>query len=138
MDILSEKISEYEKIIDKLEKQRQNIISEIDIVKKKKISIKSKIDKLIKEQNEITIKIKENQDFLEKYNQLTYEKENNVRKIQDNENNIKNIKRDINDIFQSLTDIDYKLEKNRWFLENPTKDLLTQLDKDLKKVSVRR
>ncbi len=136
LDVLSEKISEYEKKIDKLEKHRKNITSEIDIVKKKKISIKSKIDKLIKEQNEITLKIKENQDFLEKYNQLAYEKENYVRKIQDNENNIKNIKRDINDIFQSLTDIDYKLEKNRWFLENPTNDLLTQLDKDLKEVTV--
>ncbi|KKN18447.1 hypothetical protein LCGC14_0955560, partial [marine sediment metagenome] len=34
-------------------------------------------------------------------------------------------------------DIEHKLEKNKWFLENPSKDLLKQLDRDLSKTSLK-
>ena len=35
-----------------------------------------------------------------------------------------------------MKDIDHKLSKNKWFLENPSEDLLKQLDINLKKVTV--
>jgi len=35
-----------------------------------------------------------------------------------------------------LKDIDHKLSNNKWFLENPSEDLLKQLDINLKKVTV--
>jgi len=105
-------------------------------LKKKKGFIKNEIDGIIKEQSDLIKKIKENEVFLEKYNILSQQKEVILRTIQENENNIEDIKKDINDIFQSLKDIDHKLSNNKWFLENPSEDLLKQLDINLKKVTV--
>jgi len=136
LDKLSVKLSEIEKVVSKFSSQKQNLESEVKIVKRKKQSIKSNIDKLIKEHNDLIRMIKENEAFLEKYNNLTNEKEEHLRTIQENKNKIENTNKDINDIFQSLKDIDHKLEKNKWFLENPSNDLLKQLDADLKKATV--
>ncbi len=136
LDELSAKVSEIEKVVDKFNSQKQNLENEIKIVNRKKQSVKSDIDKSIKEQNDLIRMIKENEAFLEKYNNLTNEKEGYLRTIQENESKIENTNKDINDIFQSLMDIDHKLEKNKWFLENPSNDLLKQLDTDLKKVTV--
>ncbi|MHA1533924.1 MAG: hypothetical protein ACTSP8_04255 [Promethearchaeota archaeon] len=105
-------------------------------LKKKEGFIKNEIDGIIKEQSDLIKKIKENEVFLEKYNILSQQKEVILRTIQENENNIEDIKKDINDIFQSLKDIDHKLSNNKWFLENPSEDLLKQLDINLKKVTV--
>ncbi|NVM16451.1 MAG: hypothetical protein HWN80_01955 [Candidatus Lokiarchaeota archaeon] len=137
LDKLSAKVSEIEKVVDKFSNQKQNLENEIKIVKRKKQSIKSDNDKLIKEQNDLIRKIKENEAFLVKYNNLTTEKEDQLRTIQENKNKTENINKDINDIFQSLMDIDHKLEKNKWFLENPSNDLLKQLDANLKSVTVK-
>ena len=136
LEELSAKISGIEKVLGKSSSQKQNLENEIKIVKKKKQSVKSNIDKLIKEQNDLIKLIKENEAFLEKYNNLTNEKEGYFKSIKENENNIENTNKDINDIFQSLMDIEHKLEKNKWFLENPSNDLLKQLDAELKKATV--
>jgi len=136
LDELSSKVSEIEELLKKINKQKQKFEEEVKIVKRKKQSVKSNIDKLIKEQNDLIKTIKENEAFLANYNKLINEKEGHIRTIQENENKIENINKDINDVFQSLMDIDHKLEKNKWFLENPSNDLLRQLDADLKKITV--
>ncbi|MBY8987735.1 MAG: hypothetical protein KGD61_04725, partial [Candidatus Lokiarchaeota archaeon] len=135
LDELSAKVSEIEKVLSKFSGQKQNLENEIKIVKGKKQSVKSDIDKSIKEQNDLIRMIEENEAFLEKYNTLTNEKKGHLRTIQENKSQIENTNKDINDIFQSLMDIDHKLEKNKWFLENPSNDLLKQLDTDLKKAT---
>ncbi|MBY9013107.1 MAG: hypothetical protein KGD70_12100, partial [Candidatus Lokiarchaeota archaeon] len=104
--------------------------------KRNKHSLKTSIDNLIKEQNDLVRTIKENEEFLEKYNILISEKDGYIRNIQENERIIESTNKDINDLFQSLMDIDHKLEKNKWFLENPSNNLLKQLDAELKKFTV--
>ncbi len=136
LDELSGKVSEIEELLRKINKQKQKFEDEIKIIKRKKQSVKSNVDKLIKEQNDLIRTIKENEAFLEKYNTLNNDKEEHIRSIQENERKIESINKDINDIFQSLMDIDHKLEKNKWFLENPSINLLKQLDADLKKITV--
>ena len=136
LDALSAKVSELEDIIQKFNSQKQKFGEEIKVIKKKKNTVKSNIDKLIKEQTDLIRTIKENEAFLAKYNGLVNEKEEYKGTIKENESKIENTNKDINDIFQSLKDIDHKLEKNKWFLENPSDDLLKRLDKDLKKITV--
>ncbi|MFX0010817.1 MAG: hypothetical protein ACFE9R_10910, partial [Candidatus Hermodarchaeota archaeon] len=136
LDELSVRVSEQEKLLKKIRDQRKKFEEEIIIVKKKKQTIKSEIDKLIKEQDDLIRTIKENEEFLERYNTLINDKEGYKGSIKENEIRIENTNKDINDIFQSLMDINHKLEKNKWFLENPSNDLLKQLDKDLKIATV--
>ena len=136
LDKLAEKLAEKKSILKSISKQKKNVDEKTDVIKAKTSSIKTKIDNLIKEQSDLTKKIKENELFLEKYNKFSQQRENVLRTIQENEKNVEDIKKDINDIFQSLNDIDHKLSKNKWFLENPTEDLLKQLDINLKKVTV--
>ncbi|MFX1287515.1 MAG: hypothetical protein ACFFFY_03000 [Promethearchaeota archaeon] len=136
LEALSIKVTEIDGTLSKLKSKKQTFQDEIKIVKSKKHTLKSKIDNIIKEQNDLIKKIKENEIFLEQYNNLASEKEGHKRFIKENEDKIENINRDINDIFQSLKDIDHKLENNKWFIENPSMDLLKQLDTDLKKVTV--
>jgi structural maintenance of chromosome 2 len=136
LDKLAELIAEKKKILKNIGNQKKNIDEKIDVIKTKTGFIKNEIDGIIKEQSDLTKKIKENEVFLEKYNNLSQQREAILRTIQENENNIEDIKKDINDIFQSLKDIDHKLSKNKWFLENPSENLLKQLDVNLKKVTV--
>ncbi len=136
LDKLAETIAEKKKNLENIRNQKKNVDEKIDVIKKKKVFIKNEIDGIIKEQSDLIKKIKENEAFLEKYNKLSQQREVILRTIQENENNIEDIKKDINDIFQSLKDIDHKLSKNKWFLENPSEDLLKQLDINLKKVTV--
>ncbi|MFX0076275.1 MAG: AAA family ATPase [Candidatus Hermodarchaeota archaeon] len=136
LDELSAEVSKIGELVKNNKKQRKKFEDEIKIVKNKKQSIKSKIDLLIKEQTDLIKKIKENESFLAKYNKLVNEKEDYNKDIQENEDKIKNTNKDINDLFQSLMDIDHKLEKNKWFLENPSDNLLMQLDKELKRITV--
>ncbi|MFX1406725.1 MAG: hypothetical protein ACFFBW_07195 [Promethearchaeota archaeon] len=135
LDSLSESISKINKICENFKSQKDSIDKEIAAIKKEKHSIKFKIDNLIKEQNELIIKIEQNKEFLDKYNRLLSKKENLERKIEENTLKIKDINHDINEIFQSFKDIEYKLDKNKWFLENPSRSLLDQLDKNLEKIS---
>ena len=136
LDKLAENIAEKKKILKNIRNQKKNVDEKIDVIKTKTGNIKNEIDGIIKEQNDLTRKIKENEVFLEKYNKLSQQREAILRTIQENENNVEDIKKDINDIFQSLKDIDHKLSKNKWFLENPSENLLKQLDVNLKKVTV--
>ena len=136
LDKLAENIAEKKKILKNIRNQKKNVDEKIDVIKTKTGNIKNEIDGIIKEQNDLTRKIKENEVFLEKYNKLSQQREAILRTIQENENNVEDIKKDINDIFQSLKDIDHKLSKNKWFLENPSENLLKQLDINLKKVTV--
>ncbi|MFX0105552.1 MAG: hypothetical protein ACFE75_08680, partial [Candidatus Hodarchaeota archaeon] len=95
------------------------------------------IDQLITEQDHLIKKINQNKALLDKYNQINLEKKKSLAKIQENENSIKAHNNEINQLFQSFKDIEHKLEKNKWFLENPSKDLLIQLDRELKRISVK-
>ena len=133
LDKLAEKLAEKKKILKNIQNQKKNVDEKLDVIKTKIGFIKSELDGIIKEQSDLTKKIKENEIFLEKYNKLSQQRETILKNIQENENNIEDVKKDINDIFQSLKDIDHKLSKNKWFLDNPTEDLLKQLDINLKK-----
>jgi chromosome segregation protein len=136
LDDLSAKVSEIEGLVKRIDTQKRKFEDEIKIVKRNKHSLKTSIDNLIKEQNDLVRTIKENEEFLEKYNILISEKDGYIRNIQENERIIESTNKDINDLFQSLMDIDHKLEKNKWFLENPSNNLLKQLDTELKKCTV--
>ncbi|MFX1259038.1 MAG: AAA family ATPase, partial [Promethearchaeota archaeon] len=133
LDILTEKITKSEKILNNYENQKKILDNELRIIKKEKNEIELYIDDLIKEQNLLTKKIERNNNFFEKYNLLISEKKEKRKIVQENKKAIKEINNQINQIFQSFKDIEHKLEKNKWFLENPTKNLLFQLDKDLRK-----
>ncbi|MFX0002775.1 MAG: AAA family ATPase [Candidatus Hodarchaeota archaeon] len=137
LDELSEKISEIKKVLDNFEKQRESINNETQMIKKESKNAELKIDKLIKEQNQLIKKIRENKEILDKYNQIQVEKQERLVKIQENETLIKKYNDEINQLFQSFKDIEHKLEKNKWFLENPSQNLLVQLDEELKRVSMR-
>lgn len=133
LDKLAKELAEKKKVLNNFRNQKKSSDEKIDVIKKKATSLKNEINGIIKEQSDLTRKIKENEIFLEKYNNLSLERETIIKTIHENENNIEDIKKDINDIFQSLKDIDHKLSKNKWFLENPTEDLLKQLDINYKK-----
>ena len=137
LDELSEKINEIKQILDNFEKKRESLDNELKIIKRESKNSGLKIDKLITEQAQLIKKIKQNKDLLDKYNQITLDKNERLTKTQENEKLIKAINNEINQLFQSFKEIEHKLEKNKWFLENPTKNLVTQLDKELKRSSLR-
>jgi len=135
LDTLSNKINEIQKIINNYEKQKVSLENEIKIIKTESKNEGLQIDKLITEQNQLIKKIKQNKVLLDKYDQINSEKKERLTKIQGNEKSIKAYNNEINQLFQSFKDIEHKLEKNKWFLDNPSKDLLIQLDRELKKTS---
>ncbi|MFX1339470.1 MAG: hypothetical protein ACFFDK_12730, partial [Promethearchaeota archaeon] len=93
------------------------------------------LDDLIKEQDDLQKKINRDKEFVEQFNQITSEKESRQKEIQANKSEIKTINDEINQIFQSLKDIDHKLEQNKWFLEDRTQNLLKKLDNEHRKVN---
>ena len=135
LDTLSNKINEIQKIINNYENQKVSLENEIKIIKTESKNEGLQIDKLITEQNQLIKKIKQNKVLLDKYDQINSEKKERLTKIQGNEQSIKAYNNEINQLFQSFKDIEHKLEKNKWFLDNPSKDLLIQLDRELKKTS---
>ena len=135
LDNLSDQISKEKKILDNYSNQKKSLDNEIQLIKDKLNSIELILDDLIKEQSELIEKIKLNKEFIEVYNQIISEKDTKQKKIQENKNDIKIINDEINQIFQSFRDIEHKLEKNKWFLENPTKSLLKQLDSELSRIN---
>ena len=137
LDELSNKIKENEKIITNFRKQKESLESEIKIIKVEYKKLEVQIESLIKEQDQLVKKIKQNQALLDEYNKINIEKELKKTKIQDNEKIIKSINDEINQLFQSFKDIEHKLEKNKWFLENPSRDLLQKIDLDLRKTTSR-
>ncbi|MFW9998554.1 MAG: hypothetical protein ACFE9Q_01455 [Candidatus Hodarchaeota archaeon] len=137
LDELSEKINEFKKIINNFKKQKESLGNENKRLQVESNNTSLQIDKLIIEQNQLLKKITQNKELLDKYNQLNSEKNENILRIQENKKTILSINNEINQLFQSFKDIEHKLEKNKWFLENPSKDLLNQLDKELKRISIR-
>lgn len=137
LDQYSEKIVIKEKEYKNLENQKKKIEQEIETANKEKDLLKNKIETLIDEQNQLTKKVKENREFLEEYNGLLMQKDALEKNIIENNEVVNNTEKDINDIFQSLEDINHKLENNKWFLDNPTKDLMKQFDEELKDSSLK-
>jgi chromosome segregation ATPase len=137
LDKLSDRIDEFKKLVNNFEKQKDNLDNEIKIIKGESKNAGLQIDKLITEQNQLIKRMSQNEALLDKYNQIILDKKKRLAKIQENENSIKAYNNEINQLFQSFKDIEHKLEINKWFLENPTKDLLTQLDRELKRTSLK-
>jgi len=137
LDNLSKKIVEIEKIINNSQKQKESLESEIKLIKQEDKKEEQHIDKLIKEQDHLAKKIKQNSLLLEEYNKIHSERKKKINTIQVNDNTIKDFNTEINQLFQSFKDIEHKLEKNKWFLENPSRDLLKRLDRELSKASLK-
>ncbi|TKJ18070.1 MAG: hypothetical protein CEE43_18840 [Promethearchaeota archaeon Loki_b32] len=137
LDSLSNKIDEIQKLVNNFGQQKSSLENEIKVIKTESRNAGLQIDKLITEQNQLIKKIKQNKVLLDKYDQINSEKKERLTNIQENEKSIKAYNNEINQLFQSFKDIEHKLEKNKWFLENPTKDLLIQLDRELKRTSLK-
>ncbi len=137
IDVLSVKIEEIEKKINNYRKQQETLDNELKGIKQESKKVEISIDKLIKEQHQLIKKIKQNSLILEEYNKLISEKKRKQALIQENEKTIQDMNSEINQLFQSFKDIDHKLEKNKWFLENPSKNLLKELDRNLSELSLK-
>ena len=135
LDRLAKDISQKKTELEKLKTKKQSIEKENQLLATELATYTEQINNLIKEQKELTLKITKNSEFLEQYNELTQKKEGYLRKIEELEIKKDEITLDIEEIFQSLEDIDHKLNKNKWFIENPSQDLLKQLDLQIKKIS---
>ncbi|MFX1426189.1 MAG: AAA family ATPase [Promethearchaeota archaeon] len=137
LDILSTKLKEFEKIIRNFEHQRDSLENELKIVKKERKKLDTQIESLIKEQDQLVKKIKQNKAILDEYNEIVDEKKQKESRIKENQKLIYTINDEINQLFQSFKDIEHRLEKNKWFLKNPSQSLLQELEKELRKVSLR-
>jgi chromosome segregation ATPase len=137
LDTLSKIVGEIESIVLNFEKQKESISNELILIKKERKNLDNQIENLIREQDQLVKKIKQNKVFLDEYNIIVEEKKARIAKIQENKKIITSLNDEINQLFQSFKDIEHKLEKNKWFLENPTKNLLQDLDNKLRKKSLR-
>ncbi|MFW9989869.1 MAG: hypothetical protein ACFFC3_14555, partial [Candidatus Odinarchaeota archaeon] len=137
LDTLSNKINEIQEIINNFEKQKLSLDNEIKIIKAETKSKGLQIDKLISEQNQLIKKIEQNKILLERYDLINSQRKENLNIIQENKKAIKVYNNEISQLFQSFKDIEHKLEKNKWFLENPSKDLQIQLDRELSRISTK-
>jgi len=137
LDNLSKKVSEIEKITLDFKKQKESLDNELKVIEKEIKSKDVQIENLINEQDQLVKKIKLNKVFLDEYNKIINEKKIKQSKIQDNEKTIGILNNEINQLFQSFKDIEHKLEKNKWFLENPSRNLLQELDAKFRKTSLK-
>ncbi len=137
LDTLSNRINEIQGIINNFENQKLSLDNEIKIIKAESKSKGLQIDKLISKQNQLIKKIEQNKILLEKYDLINSKKKESLNIIQEHNKAIKAYNNEISQLFQSFKDIEHKLEKNKWFLENPSKDLQIQLDRELSKISTK-
>ncbi|MHA1987836.1 MAG: AAA family ATPase [Promethearchaeota archaeon] len=137
LDTLYKRVGEIEKITVDFEKQKESLDNELSVVEKEIKRLEVQIESLIREQGQLVKKIKLNKVLLDEYNQIVNEKKIKQSKIQNNEKTVVILDDEINQLFQSFNDIEHKLEKNKWFLENPSKNLLQELDSELRKISSR-
>ncbi|MFX1381728.1 MAG: AAA family ATPase [Promethearchaeota archaeon] len=137
LEKLNEFLAQKEKILNNHISKRESVKKETNLIKDEISKLEGVIDNLIDEQATLTKKIEQNKEFLDAYNQITTDKNKKLKEIEDFKTIIKEINSEINQIFQSLKDIDHKLELNKWFLENPTKDLLGRFNNELGKVSAK-
>ena len=135
LDEIAEKIKNINKKLKNSQNQKISINNDINAIQEELKKINNKFENLINEQAELAQKVQKNKQFLENYNQLITQREEKENIISNNEEIIADIESQINQLFESFNDIDHKLNKNKWFLENPTPDLLTELDKELRKAS---
>jgi len=135
LDKIANKIKIKEKKLDNFQKQKLSIESNLKVVNTEVTQIEENIENLIQEQADLSKKIEENKKFLEKYNKLASQIEQKENQIKQNKTIINDIDSQIKQLFQSFRDIKHKLEKNKWFLEDPTKNLLKELDVKLEKTS---
>lgn len=135
LEEIANKIKIKEKKLDNFQKQKLSVESNLKAVDKEVTQIENNIEDLIQEQADLSKKIEENKKFLEKYNKLASQIEQKKNQIEQNNTIINEIDSQIKQLFQSFRDIKHKLEKNKWFLENPTKNLLKELDVKLEKTS---
>lgn len=134
---IKKKIDNANKIKQNYESQKRSVNSQLKIIHDNKSKLEANIDDLFKEQEELEEKIKKHGKFFEEYNKfvsLRTEKQDIITKHQ---KTIKEINSEIKQVFTSLDEIDHKLEKNRWFLEDPTPNLLKKLEIDRKKAKDR-
>lgn len=132
---LSENIKKEKKELTNYKNQKKSLIQEIKLIKEKVDNNELYLDDLIKEQDDLQKKINRDREFVDQFNQIVSEKELKQKEIQENKNGIKTINNEINQIFQSLKDIDHKLDQNKWFLEDHTKNLLKKLDSEHREIS---
>jgi chromosome segregation ATPase len=135
LDRIANNLKKTKKILDNYENQQNSIQNDIKIIQKEKSTIEDETEELIKEQADLAQKVEKNKQFLEKYNDLLAKRENKKNLITKNEEIIKDLDDQINQLFESFKDINHKLDKNKWFLENPSQNLLAELDKKLRKSS---
>ncbi len=119
----------YQYNIEKLEKDKSSITSEIG-------KLENEFDDLIKEQAKLSKVLEENQKLIEEYNNYIKSKTKLEKEFEKNEEYITELNREINQIFQSVEDIEHKLKQNQWFLDNPTPDLLKKIDIRIEKLRV--
>ncbi len=137
LEKLSEIIAQKEKILSNLVKKKESKEKENNLMLVEVSKLERLFDNLIEEQAILTRKIEENKEFLNTYNNIITSKNKKIKENEEIKTIIKDINSEINQIFQSLKDIDHKLELNKWFLENPTKDLLGKFDNELGKISAK-
>ncbi|TFG23330.1 MAG: hypothetical protein EU533_03280, partial [Promethearchaeota archaeon] len=137
LESLEENLSKLKKMVENVESQKESLDKEMSLVKESKKTIEKKIDSLIKEQNELSEKITRNKKFLDQYNELITKKASKEREIKESKNNVSQFNKDIEHTFERLADIDHKFEDNKWFLDNPSPDILNQINAELKQVSSR-
>ncbi len=137
LDDLSKRVGEIEKKTIDFKNQKESLDNELRIINKENKRLELQFENLIKEQTQLVKKIKLNKVLLDEYTKYINDKKKRQLKIQDNEKIIDNLDNEINQLFQSFKDIEHKLETNKWFLENPSKNLLQELDNELRKISLR-
>jgi len=135
LDDMAKVLTQEKTELKQLQKKKQSIEKENQVLSTDLTKFTEEINNLIKEQKDLTVKINQNSQFLEHYNKLVRKKEIYEKNIEENVVKKNEISLDIEEIFQSLQDIDHKLKKNEWFLENPSHDLVKQLDLEIKKLS---
>ncbi|MBD3198354.1 MAG: AAA family ATPase [Candidatus Lokiarchaeota archaeon] len=137
LDDISERIDKYNKISQNLNSQKESVAKELKIINKEIFTIEKEISDLIDEQEKLVKLIEKNKQFLEEYDKVVKEKQDKLKKMDENRENIEDIENQINQLFQSFKDINHKLEQNKWFLENPSKNLLSELDIELQRTNTR-
>ena len=137
LDRMGKKISQDKAELEKQDKQKKNIENENNLLNTEIREYSQRVDDLIKEQKDLTIKVEKNSEFLIYYNKLSNNKQDIAEKIEKIAIKKEELNLDIEEIFQSLQDIDHKLNRNKWFLENPSQDLMKDFDLLIKKLSRR-
>lgn len=135
LDSLKKEIKNKEQVSKDYAIREKNLYDEIAIFNKEKIEIKEDLNHLITEQDDLIKKIKENEIFFQEHKKLLEEQEVHVRQIQIKDKEIDDLNHDINDLIQSLQDIENKFKDNPWFAENPSQELVRKLDENFKGIS---